>query len=176
MTVSIIYYALWIEAHQVLMPQASTCHAYGSIRHCQQQAFGKLYKSPSVPTRQYHQYRFSRVSTSTDTYKYSFIPNTITDWNRLPQGIIQAPSTDVFRAGVWEYLLQCGNLIFNLYSTGCLFNFNCKCSNCVGWLMHTLLTVSAKWMFRLQITYVDVDRELSVMYFLDRMSIYVFRW
>jgi len=42
--------------------------------------------------------------------------------------------------------------------------------------MHTLLTISAKWMFRLQITYVDVDvdHELSVMYFLDRMSIYVF--
>jgi hypothetical protein len=60
---------------------------------------------PSVLTRQYHQDRFSRVSTSTDAYKYSFIPRTITDWNRLPQGIIQAPSTDVFRAGVWEYLL-----------------------------------------------------------------------
>jgi hypothetical protein len=62
----------------------------------------------SVLTRQYHQDRFSRVSTSTDAYKYSFIPRTITDWNRLPQGIIQAPSTDVFRvcvgvpAVVWE--------------------------------------------------------------------------
>jgi hypothetical protein len=42
---------------------------------------------------------------STDAYKYSFIPRTITDWNRLPQGIIQAPLTDVFRAGLWEYLL-----------------------------------------------------------------------
>jgi hypothetical protein len=36
-----------------------------------------------------HQDRFSRVSTSTDAYKYSFIPRTITVWNRLPQGIIQ---------------------------------------------------------------------------------------
>ena len=67
---------------------------------------------PSVLTRLYHQDRSSRVSTSTDAYKYSFIPRTIKDWNRLPQGIIQAPSTDVFRAGVWEYLLQCGNLFF----------------------------------------------------------------
>ena len=32
---------------------------------------------PSVLTRQYHQDRFSRVSTSTDAYKYSFIPRTI---------------------------------------------------------------------------------------------------
>jgi hypothetical protein len=32
---------------------------------------------PSVLTRQYHQDRFSRVSTSTDSYKYSFIPRTI---------------------------------------------------------------------------------------------------
>ena len=55
---------------------------------------------PSVLTRQYHQDRFSRVSTSTDVYKYSLIPRMSTDWNRLPQGIIQAPSTDVFRAGV----------------------------------------------------------------------------
>jgi hypothetical protein len=56
---------------------------------------------PSVLTsRQYHQDRFFRVSTSTDAYKFSFIPRTITDWNWLPQGIIQAPSTDVFRAGV----------------------------------------------------------------------------
>jgi hypothetical protein len=55
---------------------------------------------PSVLTRQYHQDKFSRVSTSTDGYKYSLIPRMITDWNRLPQGIIQAPSTDVFRAGV----------------------------------------------------------------------------
>jgi hypothetical protein len=31
---------------------------------------------PSVLTRQYHQDRFSRVSTSTDAYKYSFIPRT----------------------------------------------------------------------------------------------------
>ena len=55
----------------------------------------------------------------------------------------------------------CGNLIFNLYSTVCLFNFNCKCSACIGWLTHTLLTVSAKWMFRLQITHVEVEVEIS---------------
>ena len=48
-------------------------------------------------------------------------------------------------------------MIFNLYSTVCLFNFNCKYSDCVGWLTHTLLTVSAKWMFRMQITHVEVE-------------------
>jgi len=37
--------------------------------------------------------------------------------------------------------------------------FNCKYSDCVGWLTHTLLTVSAKWMFRLQITHVEVEVE-----------------
>jgi hypothetical protein len=60
----------------------------------------------------------------------------ITDWNRLPQGIIQAPSTDVFRAGVWTWFFTC--------TVVCLFNFNCKYFDCLDWLTHMLLTVSAK--------------------------------
>ena len=55
-----------------------------------------------IKTRQHHKDRFSRLSTSTDAYKYSFIPRTITDWNKLPEEVIQAPSTETFRKRVWE--------------------------------------------------------------------------
>lgn len=62
---------------------------------------------PTVTTtRQYHQDRFARLSTSTDAYKYSFIPRTIADWNQLPECIIQAPTTDVFRNQMWGFLIQ----------------------------------------------------------------------
>ena len=58
-----------------------------------------------VQTRQHHKDRFSRLSTSTDAYKYSFIPRTIADWNKLPEEVIQAPSTEVFRERVWEFMV-----------------------------------------------------------------------
>ncbi|CAC5413042.1 unnamed protein product [Mytilus coruscus] len=61
-------------------------------------------KRPTVTTRQYHRDRFSRVSTSTDAYKYSFIPRTIVDWNQLPESAIRAPTTDTFRVCVWAFL------------------------------------------------------------------------
>ena len=58
----------------------------------------------ATQTRQHHD-RFSRLSTSTDAYKYSFVPRTITDWNQLPETAIQAPSTEAFRARVWEFMV-----------------------------------------------------------------------
>ncbi|KAK3096018.1 hypothetical protein FSP39_021991 [Pinctada imbricata] len=58
-----------------------------------------------VQTRQHHKDRFSRLSTSTDAYKYSFIPRTIVDWNQLPEEVIQAPSTEVFRERVWKSMV-----------------------------------------------------------------------
>ena len=60
---------------------------------------------PTVSTRQYHPNRFSRVSTSTDAYKYSFIPRTIADWSQLPQSVIQTSTTGAFRTQVWEFLV-----------------------------------------------------------------------
>ena len=59
----------------------------------------------TVSTRQYHPNRFSRVSTSTDAYKYSFIPRTIADWSQLPQSVIQTSTTGAFRTQVWEFLV-----------------------------------------------------------------------
>ena len=47
---------------------------------------------PTTRTRQYHSQRFSRLSTSTDTYKYSFNPRTISDWNNITPEVILTPS------------------------------------------------------------------------------------
>jgi hypothetical protein len=33
-------------------------------------------------------------------YKYSFIPRTISDWNKLPPEVILSPSVDSFREGL----------------------------------------------------------------------------
>jgi hypothetical protein len=59
---------------------------------------------PTTRTRQYHAERFSRLSTSTDTYKYSFIPRTISDWNNLPPEVILLPSVNSFREGLQKQM------------------------------------------------------------------------
>ena len=59
---------------------------------------------PTTRTRQYHSQRFSRLSTSTDTYKYSFIPRTISDWNNLPLEVILSPSVGSFREGLQKQM------------------------------------------------------------------------
>ena len=58
----------------------------------------------SVQTRQHHTDKFMMVRAATDTYKYSFIPRTIADWNKLPPEVIQAPSVDCFRAALYRQL------------------------------------------------------------------------
>ena len=51
-------------------------------------------------TRGYHQERYVRLSSSSDTYKYSFIPRTSWDWNQLPAEVIEQPSIDDFKAAL----------------------------------------------------------------------------
>ena len=60
---------------------------------------------PALLTRQYHPNRFARLSTSTDAYKFSFLPRTIIEWNMLPADVILSPSTEIFRVGVWDQLV-----------------------------------------------------------------------
>ncbi|CAC5388160.1 unnamed protein product [Mytilus coruscus] len=51
-------------------------------------------RRPSTSTRQYHPEKFTQISISTDAYKYSYIPRTITDWNSLPFEAFQATSLE----------------------------------------------------------------------------------
>ena len=41
-----------------------------------------------------------QISTRVDVYKYSFVPSTITAWNRLPSEARTAPSVDSFRQAI----------------------------------------------------------------------------
>jgi hypothetical protein len=54
-------------------------------------------RRPSISTRQYYPYKFSQISTSTDAYKFSFLPRTITDWNSLPPEAYQATTPESFK-------------------------------------------------------------------------------
>ena len=48
-------------------------------------------------TRQNHLQTFRQIQTTKDTYKWSFFPNTIFQWNMLPQTVIASTSSDCFR-------------------------------------------------------------------------------
>lgn len=45
---------------------------------------------------------FKTLQTSTDVYKYSFIPRTINDWNALPPSLHRAPSMNSFRDSLYK--------------------------------------------------------------------------
>ncbi|XP_072033080.1 uncharacterized protein [Amphiura filiformis] len=51
-------------------------------------------------TRSQHQHRFTRLSTSTDSYKYSFFPRTMKDWDELPHSTIELPTLEQFKEAV----------------------------------------------------------------------------
>ena len=48
-------------------------------------------------TRKNHNYTFRHISTKKDTYKYSFFPYTITQWNLLPMQTVAVATVDTFR-------------------------------------------------------------------------------
>ena len=51
------------------------------------------YLTPSTArTRAAHSRKFRQISTSTDSFKYSFFPRTIPLWNSLPASMAEAPS------------------------------------------------------------------------------------
>ena len=49
-------------------------------------------------------YRYRQLSTLTDTYKYSYFPRTITDWNSLPPSLCATPTVQSFKEGLTRHL------------------------------------------------------------------------
>jgi hypothetical protein len=43
---------------------------------------------------------FTEISTRIDSYKYSFFPRTVADWNKLPAAVREKPTADSFRIGL----------------------------------------------------------------------------
>ena len=71
-------------------------------------------------TRKSHNQTFRHITTQKDTYKWSFIPHTIVQWNILPQTIISSPSIDSFREQLTPALKHL-NFKYNCtYSQTCL--------------------------------------------------------
>ena len=48
----------------------------------------------STKSTRIHQPRFKHLSAKTDTFKNSYFPRTIVDWNALPPAVIEATTTD----------------------------------------------------------------------------------
>ncbi|KAI8516876.1 hypothetical protein Bbelb_054570 [Branchiostoma belcheri] len=57
-----------------------------------------LLKPAQGRTRGSHQYKYQPIHARTDTYKYSFFPHTIPQWNALPGPVVMAPTVESFRA------------------------------------------------------------------------------
>ena len=57
-------------------------------------------------TRQYHRSKFRNLQTSTNTYKYSFFPRTIKDWNTLPIRLLNIEDAEAFKNSLTTYLTE----------------------------------------------------------------------
>ena len=57
-------------------------------------------------TRQAHPYTYRHISATNDTYKYSFFPHTITQWNLLPVAAVQSTTLEVFKSHIQNVALD----------------------------------------------------------------------
>ena len=48
----------------------------------------EVLQEPTRTTKNMHNLPFRQISTNSDTYKHSFMPRTIKDWNSVPSNII----------------------------------------------------------------------------------------
>jgi hypothetical protein len=53
-------------------------------------------------TRQYHPLKFRQMKTSTNVYKYSFFPSTISQWNSLPSSVLESCSVEGFKSAMYN--------------------------------------------------------------------------
>ena len=49
-------------------------------------------------TRRTHDKKFNHLQTSSDPYKYSFFPDTIKEWNKLPAQTVTSGSVETFKS------------------------------------------------------------------------------
>ena len=69
----------------------------------------------SLKTRAPHSLKFIPLQPSCDTYKYSFWPRTIIDWNSLPSDYSTMDSTAKFKATISDYILSVWCLPLSIY-------------------------------------------------------------
>ena len=63
----------------------------------------QFHQQTSLRTRQYHPFRLTEVFCNTDTFKYSFIPSTSSQWNQLPCHILDSDTVNLFKSTLRNY-------------------------------------------------------------------------
>ena len=58
---------------------------------------GSILAPADSRTRANHRFKFAHVRTNCESFRHSFFPATISDWNSLPFGIVEAETTDGFK-------------------------------------------------------------------------------
>ena len=61
---------------------------------------------PTRTLRRSHKHSFIQLQTRTDSYKYSFFPRTIIDWNSLPESVISQSNTEKFKEAALQYYVS----------------------------------------------------------------------
>ena len=79
-----------------------------------------VHHQSSLKTRASHPLKFIPLQPSCDTYKYSFWPRTIIDWNSLPSDYLTMDSTVKFKATISDYIFSVWCLPLSIY---CIFIF-----------------------------------------------------
>ena len=66
-------------------------------------------------SRYCHSMTFRQIHFGKDSYKYSFFPLAIVQWNALPENVVTSPSLDLFKAAI-------GVAAFQTLNIKCLFS------------------------------------------------------
>ena len=69
-------------------------------------------------TRAGNKKNYRPLNPDTNCYKYSFFGSTILDWNRLPQVLVESPSVDSFKAGLYRAACPTANTLAASQSAG----------------------------------------------------------
>ena len=59
------------------------------------------YLTPTQLSTKGHHHRFQQLPTYVDSYKFSFFPEAIKIWNNLPEDIVEAPTLQLFKEGLY---------------------------------------------------------------------------
>ena len=81
-----------------------------------------VHHQSSLNTRASHPLKFIPLQPSCDTYKYSFWPRTIIDWNSLQSDYLTLDSTAKFKATVSDYIFSVWCLPLSIY---CIYYYYC---------------------------------------------------
>jgi len=68
------------------------------IVHCIVAIPPTLYLTPSNRSARGHNFTYLQQQTNANYQKYSYLPRTIVQWNRLPATVVEAPSLEVFQS------------------------------------------------------------------------------